>query len=379
MNLKEKLAAKRADLKALEAKIQAGDEEAIKAGGDLMDEIETLAAQVKAAERAERLLKDAGSSGEEGGEPADPFKGYKAAHMEELKTRRGSKSVEIFTRRKTASNTDVEKTVTITDTDRTVIDVPPLIGLRDIMGSEQISGNALTYLVLGDTVKPVGGAPATVAEGAAKPQYFTPVDPVTVSLAKIAAFFKESDELLEDAPYLDSALRARGIYLHQLAVEDYLASAILSASGIQTISTGISFDNLAAAKAQVFSSSRLRADAIVLNPTDYQTLQLSKDGNGQYLLGGPGYAPYGSNGYQDSLPIWGLRVVQSTGVTAGTALVGAFRVGSSVVTKRGSGLRVEVSNSNDDDFEHNLVTVRIEERMTAAIRMPSAFVKVYTA
>lgn len=376
MNLKEKLKAKRAELKALETEIQEGDAEAVKAGTTLMDEIETLEAQIKAAERAEKLLKDAGSTDEAGKEKADP---YKAMHLEELKARRGSKSIEVFTRRKDATNADVHKTIAIADQDRNVIDIPPLIGLRDIMGSEQISGNALTYLVLGTTLTPQAGAPAVVAEGAAKPQIFTPYDPVTVSLTKIAAFFKESDELLEDAPFLDSALRSRGIYLHQLAVEDYLAAAILGASGIQTISTGLSFDTLAAAKAQVFSASRMRADAIVLNPADYQTLLLSKDLNNQYLMGGPGYAPYGNGSYSDSVPIWGLRVVQSTGVTQGTALVGAFKTGSSVVTKRGSGLRVEVANTDVDDFERNLVTVRIEERLTAAIRMPSAFVKVYTA
>lgn len=372
MNLKEKLAAKRAELKGLEAKIQAGDAEAVKAGNTIMDEIEALEAQIKAAERAEKLLKDVGTPGKEGADGKEDA--WKGMHMEELKVARGSKSIEVFVK----AATDPQQTIQIADTDRTILDVPPLIGLRDIMGAEQISGNALTYLTLGTTEVPSGGAPAIVVEGAKKPQMHTPYTPHTVSLTKIAAFFKESDELLEDAPFLESALRARGIYLHQLEVEDYLAGVILGTSGIQAITTGISFDTLATAKAQVFAASRLRADAIVLNPTDYQTLLLAKDGNLQYLLGGPAYAPYGNSGYNDSVPIWGLRVIQSTGVSAGTALVGAFRTGSSVVTKRGSGLRVEVSNSNEDDFVHNLVTVRIEERLVGLVRQPSAFVKITT-
>lgn len=372
MNLKEKLAAKRAELKGLEAKIQAGDAEAVKAGNTIMDEIEALEAQIKAAERAEKLLKDVGTPGKEGSDgKKDAWKGM---HMEELKSERGSKSIEVFVK----AATDPQTTIQIADADRTILDVPPLVGLREIMGAEQISGNALTYLTLGTTEVPSGGAPAIVAEGAKKPQMHTPYTPTTVSLTKIAAFFKESDELLEDAPFLESALRARGIYLHQLEVEDYLAGVILGTSGIQAITTGISFDTLAAAKAQVFSASRLRADAIVLNPTDYQTLLLAKDSNLQYLLGGPAYAPYGNGGYSDSVPIWGLRVIQSTGVSAGTALVGAFRTASSVVTKRGSGLRVEVSNSNEDDFVKNLVTVRIEERLVGLVRQPSAFVKITT-
>lgn len=51
MNLKEQLKAKKAALLALKAKIEAGDDEAIKAGNTLADEIEALEAKIKSAER----------------------------------------------------------------------------------------------------------------------------------------------------------------------------------------------------------------------------------------------------------------------------------------------------------------------------------------
>ena len=42
-------------------------------------------------------------------------------------------------------------------------------------------------------------------------------------------------------------------------------------------------------------------------------------------------------------------------------------------------MRVEVSNSNEDDFVKNMITVRIEERILEAVRLPGGFAKVYTA
>ena len=63
----------------------------------------------------------------------------------------------------------------------------------------------------------------------------------------------------------------------------------------------------------------------------------------------------------------------------GEAYIGAFKQGASVVTKANEGLRVEVSNSDQDDFIKNLVTVRAEERILLAVRVPGAFAHVTAA
>ena len=96
-------------------------------------------------------------------------------------------------------------------------------------------------------------------------------------------------------------------------------------------------------------------------------------------MGGPAYAPYGNGAYGAYLPIWGMKVVATSAISQGTALVGAFEACASLITKAGEGLRVEVANQNEDDFEKNMVTVRIEERILEAVRLPGGFAKVYTA
>lgn len=110
-----------------------------------------------------------------------------------------------------------------------------------------------------------------------------------------------------------------------------------------------------------------------------ETLQKSKDDNGQYILGGPGYGAYGNGSTTDNPKIWGLPVVESAEVAEGQCVVGAFKAGASVVGKTDEGPSIEVTNSDGEDFIYNRVTVREEERMLLAVRVPSAFVLVGTA
>ena len=159
----------------------------------------------------------------------------------------------------------------------------------------------------------------------------------------------------------------------------YWFPGLAGTSGVQVGQSSISFDNLLKAKQAVRTATGYAADAILINPADLEALLLTKDSNLQYLLGGPAYGSYGNGAYVGNPRIWGLPVVESDAVAEGQAIVGAFKAGSSVVAKAGEGLRVEVSNSDGDDFTYNRVTVRMEERLLLATRVPSAFVKVGTA
>jgi HK97 family phage major capsid protein len=111
----------------------------------------------------------------------------------------------------------------------------------------------------------------------------------------------------------------------------------------------------------------------VINPADYETLRLKKDANDQYMGGGFFSGAYGGEpGIAWNLPIWGLRTIVTPAVAAGSPIVGAFNVGATVYRK--GGVRVEATNSNQDDFVNNLVSIRAEERIAFAVRRPSAFV-----
>lgn len=374
MNLKEQLAAKKAELVALKDGIEAGDKEAIQKADEVSAAIEELNNTIASAQKAQDMLNAIGSEeqADEANEEEPKMNentGLKSLDLASLKSNRGAVSTEI------KAATDTVMGTQVADADKNVVDVKPESGVRALFGAESISGNALTYFVMTATE----GASGVVAEGAKKHQIHPKYEAKTVALTKIAAFLKETDELLNDTPYLESAVRGRGVYAHNQAVDAYLVDALTKTSGIQSLAEAINFDALLKAKTNVKTATGYEADAIVINPADLQTLLLSKDGNERYLLGGPAYAGYGNGQYASGLPIWGMQVVASDKIAKGTAIVGAFKAGASVVSKSGEGFRVEVSNSDEDDFQNNMVTVRLEERILEAVRVPAAFVKIATA
>ena len=260
--------------------------------------------------------------------------------------------------------------------------------VADLLSSGTISGQHITYLV--EQVENFEGAFAPVAEGGAKPQvHVAALESVTETLKKLAGWIKLSDEMIEDLPFVVSEIN--GTLLYQLALHEEFQLlngdgtdgglvGIRNRSGILTESATDADDNADAlfrAMTQIRVVNGVSPDALVINPSDYQDLRLGKDGNGQYHGGGYFQGQYGNGGILENPPVWGLRTVVSSAVPAGTALVGAFKYAATVYRK--GGVRVESTNSHDDDFTNNLVTIRAEERLALAVRRPSAIAEVTLA
>lgn len=256
----------------------------------------------------------------------------------------------------------------------------------DLMGSANVDLPTIKYLVE-KANRIAEGAPASVAEGAQKPYVrFADLDIVTESLSKIAALTKLSDEMIADFGFVADWINNQLIYELSVVEEKQLISGdgtgsnvrgILNRSGIQTVTSAKKanwFDDLYSAISKVAQATPLTADGIIMNTADYEVLRLAKDGNGQYVAGGPFQGQYGVGGILVDPPVWGYRTVVTNNIPKGTALVGAFRQGSTILRK--GGLRVDSSNTNADDFEKNLVTLRAEERIGLMVPLPSAFVKV---
>ena len=113
------------------------------------------------------------------------------------------------------------------------VDIVPVVeavkGSNVAVGAENISGSTLVYLVEGA----LQGAPAVTAEGAEKPQiHFADPTAKTVSLAKIACHIKESDEYINDYPFLASAINGRLLYELGLVEQNKLVTDLLATSGI---------------------------------------------------------------------------------------------------------------------------------------------------
>ena len=394
MTIKERLEAARAQLSAA---IEGTDPEAIKSA---TEELKAAKAAMDAADEGASLLKSmAPAQTKSVGEAKPATVGAMAAESaREMGLSKGSRGnfVLLKTDPATHDSPGAASSGALTQLAQTLDGnvVPqyrmPLV-VRDLLGAESISGNALTYFVEAADSGILGG-PAKVAEGGAKPMVEFP-DPtaVTEALTKVASYYKETDELLEDYAWLASSIDNRALYTHRKWVNNVLLNGVsgthgivglLNRSGIGskagTSGAGavvITADEIFKAMMAIEDDSGMTPDAIIINPADYQTLRLAKDSNNQYYGGGYFAGQYGTGGIDMYPPIWGLRTVVTSAIASGTCLVGAFRQGASVISKAGSGLRVEMTNSDQNDFIYNRVTVRVEERLALAVRYPKAFYK----
>ncbi|MEV8134300.1 phage major capsid protein [Microbacterium aurantiacum] len=308
----------------------------------------------------------------------------------QLKEKRGEKGASVGAPEfKAASDTHTIGSVfgpVLTEVDRTIVPANrPRLVIADLLSSGTISGNAISYFVEGA----LEGAFTTVAEGGAKPQmHFADPTAVTDALKKIAGWIKVSDEMIEDLDFVMSEINNRLVYeLAKFEEAQLLNGAgtgstilgILNRSGVQTEARGntasgdTAADTIFRAITKVQTGSGLDADGLVIHPSDYQTLRLAKDANGQYYGGGFFNGAYGNGGISDQPNVWGLRTVVTPAIAAGTVLVGAFAQAATVYRK--GGVRVESTNSHASDFTSNLVTVRAEERLALAVRRPLGFVK----
>lgn len=107
----------------------------------------------------------------------------------------------------------------------------------------------------------------------------------------------------------------------------------------------------------------------VLNPVDVANIELVRrdpDRGGGYIFGNPD-AP------RSTVTLWGVPTVQSPSMAVGNFLIGDFGLAASLYQREG--VSALISTENADDFEKNLATMRVEERLGLAVRRPWALVK----
>lgn len=228
-------------------------------------------------------------------------------------------------------------------------------------------------------------AAGTVAEGAAKPEQSFNLTEVDSPVRKVAVWTKCSDEVLADHSRLASFINTRLQMGVELKLDEQIVNGngtppnltgILNFAGIQTRAKGADthFDAIRKAITQIRKFAFVEPDAIVLHPDDDEEIAILKDSAGQYLGGGPRTGAYGQGAFQPNTPIWNLPPIVTTAIAAGTVLVGRFRYGAEVYWRQG--VIITMTNSDQDDFIKNLITIRCELRAALAVPHPVAFCQV---
>lgn len=218
---------------------------------------------------------------------------------------------------------------------------------------------------------------AVVSETTEKPESNITFEVVTGNVATIAHWIHASRQILDDAPGLQSMIDTRLRYGLQLVEEeqflrgdgtgDNLLGIIPQATAFNTnlvsVANKTRIDEIRIAILQVFLAE-YPADGIVLHPTDWASIEMTKTTDGAYIMANPA-----SN---LTRTLWGLPVVDTQAMNDNEFLVGAFSLGAQVLDREDA--NVAVSTEDRDNFIKNMVTILAEERVAMPVYRPEAFV-----
>ena len=367
MTLREQLAEKKQALRDMEPALKAENvtDETIAQSEQLVKEVDELSEKVAKAEKAANILGTLGTPEDTNNDTTEE------KSMTELE--QFTKSAKAITDKRKGASMHFEKayntvitSVQVADVDRSIAPQPRRNAAADLFQNATISGNAVTYFLQG-AFETNGGISAT-SEGSKKPQASTSFTGTTLSLSKLAAFVKETDEILYDEPFLASEVQNTLVYQLGKVEDAHIVNTVEATSGIGAAtydgSTVTFADGILAAIKKVKGDSAYDASVVILNPADVLTLLTSKDSNNQYYGGGYFVGAYGNGGVSMPSAIWGVQIYESSEITQGQALVCAREAVK--VWKKG-GMDVRIYEQNEDDALYNRVTLLAEERLACAV------------
>lgn len=204
---------------------------------------------------------------------------------------------------------------------------------------------------------------AETAEGATKPESILTFEDYSAPVVTIAHWLKVSRQVKDDAPALIAYIENRLRYGVDLREETQIVAgngvgqnligmltspnytAFTSTSG----DTAIDSFNRAI---RALDDASYPATGVILNPVTWGGIERLKDENKNYLVG----SPFGT-----IVPtIWGKPIALTSSMTASKLLVAAFDIAFLYLTRAET--VVEMSESDDTNFQQNLITIRAEKR-----------------
>ena len=249
--------------------------------------------------------------------------------------------------------------------------------IRDLPQANRTNSNLIEYTkenVFTNSAAVQAGNSPTEFENVTKAESGITFTLESTPVTTLAHFIPVSRQVLSDAPGLQSYIDGRLRYGLKYVEDDQLLNGSGNSGnlkGLWTFRTAYTrnnsgdskIDTIRRAMTQTFLSN-YQPDAVVLHPSDWEDIELTKDTQGRYIWANPS----GLVGPR----IWGLPVVQTLAQTATRFLVGAFKMSATVWDRED--MTVRMSEHNGTDFVKNMVTLLCEERIAQTIERPSGIV-----
>lgn len=249
-------------------------------------------------------------------------------------------------------------------TGQTVSDPLPAtaaVALRDLFDQQAAASGSVRYYTVSS------GSADVVAEGGLKPDLGANVEGHNAELVKLATTFSFTDELAEDANWMVSHITREAIRAILVRENALIVAALDATTGALTSTgpVGSAIDVVAGAIGAAEATNGVTPARVVLNPLDLAEVRTAKASTGgsyhvDPLAAGPS-------------TIHGVPLVATPAVAQGSGYMLSPGVG--VFYSRNSGLRVETGFTGDD-WVHNRVTTRVEERVLPAVIRPSLLTKI---
>ncbi|MEU9781501.1 phage major capsid protein [Streptomyces phaeochromogenes] len=200
--------------------------------------------------------------------------------------------------------------------------------------------------------------------------------PVMYPVAEVAHLLDSHKNILADEPRLKTFINTRMVegvkysedwdLLHSVGDGQSL-TGIYNTPGVQQYD-GLATDQYSVQIRRAITKALLAEydpTGIVLSPTMWEHVEVEEDKNGAFRV-----AIAVAIGAEKK--VWRLNVVETTAMSDGDFLIGAFGLGAQLHDRES--VSVTVSSENADNYEKGLITFRADERLALEIPRPESFV-----
>lgn len=218
-------------------------------------------------------------------------------------------------------------------------------------------------------------AEATNTSTGTKPESAATLAVVQELVKNIAHWIPITRRALADA----SQIRTWAETLLRYGLRERLAEQVLTGDGVGENLTGIL--NTAGTQSQAWDTDiltttrkartkvrlngRATPTGYVMNPLDWETIDLLQDNEARYFFGGPSAL--------GTPRLWGLPVVEDEGMTQGTAVVADWRLAMWWNRQQET---IYITDSHSDFFIKNILVMLAEMRGAFGVIRPAAFVEI---
>lgn len=257
-----------------------------------------------------------------------------------------------------------------------------MLTIRDVLPSSATDSNLVEFArenVFTNNAGPqVGGSPEAF-ENTIKPESGITFTLASEAVQTLAHWLPASKQVISDSAQLQSYIGGRLTYGLKLEEEDQLLNgtgANGNLNGLITQATAFALrspqltndlDIIRDAIRQAHASEYM-PDTLVVNPTDWYNIEILKVGSSatdiRYVIGNPRELM--------GPTLWGLPVIVTNSIAAGTFLLGSFALGAEIKDRQQA--TIEVSRENSTNFVDNMITILAEERIALVVYRTEAFI-----